>query len=110
MVGAKFWLIASGLASILLGVLIRWKTARYDLKDAAIDSAWTLARGRRTADNPTALENVFNEIRLQPTWTGKAGKAAWTAFGHYVAQILGVVALVLIFGGFGLALLGLLWG
>ena len=62
--GAKFWLMASGAALILIGVLIRWKTARYDLKDAAIDSAWTLARGRRTAENPTALEAKFNEIRV----------------------------------------------
>ena len=65
--GTKFWLMASGTALILIGVLIRWRTARYDLKDAAIDSAWTLARGRRTAENPTALEAKFNEIRSQPT-------------------------------------------
>jgi hypothetical protein len=110
MFGTKFWLIASGLALILLGVLIRWRTARYDLKDAALGSAWTLARGRRTVDNPTALENVFNDIRSQPTWTGKAGKAAQTAFGHYAAQILAVVALALIVGGLALAVLGLFWG
>ena len=107
--GAKFWLIASGLALILVGVLIRWLTARYDLKDAAIESAWMLARGRRTADNPTALETVFNDVRSQPTWTGKAGKAARTAFGHYAAQILAIVALVLVVAGGGLTLLGLFW-
>lgn len=107
--GAKFWLIGSGLVLILSGVLIRWRTARYDLKDAAIDSAWTLVRRRRTADNPTALETVFNDISSQPTWTSKAGKAAQTAFGHYAAQILAVVALVLIVAGLGLALLGLFW-
>jgi hypothetical protein len=107
--GAKFWLIASGLALIVLGVLIRWRTARYDLKDAAFDSAWTLVRRRRTAENPTALETVFNDIRSQPTWTGKAGKAARTALGHYAAQILAVVAVVLIVAGLGLALLGLFW-
>jgi hypothetical protein len=107
--GAKFWLIASGLALILSGVLIRWRTARYDLKDAAIDSAWTLVRRRRTAENPTALETVFNDISSQPTWTGKAGKAAQTAIGHYAAQILAVVALVLVVAGLGLALLGLFW-
>ena len=39
--------------------LIRWRVSRYDLKDAAIDSAWTLARGRRTAENPTALEAKY---------------------------------------------------
>jgi hypothetical protein len=107
--GARFWVIASGLALILVGVLIRRRTARYDLKDATIESAWTLARGRRTADNPTALETVFNNVRSQPTWTGKAGKAARTAFGHYAAQILALVALVLVVAGAGLTLLGLFW-
>ena len=32
--GAKVWLMASGAALILIGILIRWKAARYDLKDA----------------------------------------------------------------------------
>src|SRR5439155_914390 len=85
---------------ILIGVLIRWKTARFDLKDAALDSAWTLARRKRTAENPTALEVKFNDIRSQPTWTGKATRAAGTAAGHFMAQILGVVALVLAMAGF----------
>jgi hypothetical protein len=88
----------------------RWKTSRYDLKDAAIDSAWTLARGRRTAENPTALEAKFNEIRSQPTWTGKATSAAGTAAGHFAAQLLGVVALVLMLAGLALAVFGFFWG
>lgn len=108
--GAKFWLMASGTALILIGVLIRWKTSRYDLKDAAIDSAWTLARGRRTAENPTALEAKFNEIRSQPTWTGKATSAAGTAAGHFAAQVLGVVALVLMLAGLALATFGFFRG
>ena len=35
--GTKGWLILSGAVLILLGILIRWRSARYDLKDAAID-------------------------------------------------------------------------
>jgi hypothetical protein len=108
--GTKFWLMASGAALILIGVLIRWKTARYDLKDAAIDSAWTLARGRRTAENPTALEAKFNAIRSQPTWTGKATSAAGTAAGHVAAQVLGIVALVLVLAGLALGGFGFFWG
>lgn len=108
--GAKFWLMASGAGLILIGVLIRWKTSRYDLKDAAIDSAWTLARGRRTAENPTALESKFNEIRSQPTWTGKATRAAGTAAGHFASQVLGVAALVLMLAGLTLAVFGYFWG
>lgn len=107
--GARFWLIACGAVLIMIGVLIRWRTARYDLKDAAIDSAWTLARGRRTAENPTALETKFNDIRAQPTWTGKATRAAGTAAGHFAAQVLGVVSLVLVLAGLALAIFGYFW-
>ena len=46
------WLMLFGAILVLIGSVIRWKVSAYDLKDAAIDSAWTLARGKRTADNP----------------------------------------------------------
>lgn len=103
------WLMLSGAGLVLLGILIRWRTAHYDLKDAAIDSAWTLLRGRRTAENPTAIEAKLNDIQSQPTWTGKATKAAGTAVGHFVAQVLGVVALVLVLAGLALGLAGFFW-
>jgi hypothetical protein len=109
MLATKGWLILSGAVLVVMGILIRWRMARYDLKDAAIDTAWALARGKRTPDNPTALETKFNEIRNQATWTGRATKAAGTAAGHVIAQVLGVVAVILIAAGLALALFGLLW-
>jgi hypothetical protein len=107
--GAQGWLMLSGVVLIALGALIRWRSARYDLKDAAIDSAWTLARGKRSAENPTALESKFNEIRSQATWTGRATKAAGTAAGHFASQVLAVVALVMVLAGLALIALGYLW-
>jgi hypothetical protein len=106
---AQGWLMLSGVVLIVLGALIRWRSARYDLKDAAIDSAWTLARGKRSAENPTALENKFNEIRNQATWTGRATKAAGTAAGHFASQVLAIVALVMVLAGLALIALGYLW-
>ncbi len=103
------WMMLSGAALVIVGALIRWKVSSYDLKDAAIDSAWTLARGKRTAENPTALESKFNEISSQPTWTGKAIKTAGTAAGHFVAQVLGVAALILMLAGAALAVAGYFW-
>ena len=88
---------------------MRWRVSRYDLKDAAIDSAWTLARGKRTAENPTALEAKYREIEAQPTWGGRAKKAAGTVAGHFVAQVLGVVSLVMIAGGLAAILAGCFW-
>jgi hypothetical protein len=106
---AKVWLIASGAVLILVGVFIRWRTARYDLKDAAIDSAWTLIRRRRTAENPTALEAKYQDISSAPTWIGKATRAAGTAAGHFIAQVLAVVALVLVLGGLAMIVGAIIW-
>ena len=91
-------MILIGIAVATLGGVIRWRTARYDLKDAAIDSAWTLARGKRSEENPTALERKFNDIRSQATWARRATKTARTVAGHFIAQALGVVSLVLMVG------------
>ena len=109
MLATSTWLILSGAALIVLGVLIRWKVSSYDLKDAAIDSAWTLARGRRTAENPTALEAKFKDIQSQPTWTGRATRTAGTVAGHFIAQVLGVAALVMMLAGLVLAVGGYVW-
>jgi hypothetical protein len=109
MLGANGWLILSGIVLVFLGVFIRWRTGRYDLKDAAIDSAWTWARGKRTAENPTALEQKLNDIRAQQTWTGRATKAGGMAAGHFASQVAAVVALVLIGAGLLLAAIGYFW-
>jgi hypothetical protein len=101
-------MLAGGIA-VLVGILIKRWAARYDLKDAAIDSAWTLARGKRTAENPTAIEDKLDEIRSQPTWTGKATRTATMAAGHAVAQIAQTVALVLMLIGVAMAGAGYIW-
>lgn len=106
---AQTWLMLAGAALILLGGLIRWWVSRYDLKDAAIDSAWTLARGKRTSENPTALEAKYREIESQPTWGGRAKKAAGTVAGHFIAQMLGVVSLVMMLAGLAAIIAGWLW-
>jgi len=105
----QLWMMLAGAGLILLGILIRWRTARYDLKDAAIDTAWTLARGKRSPDNPTALEVKYREIEAQPTWGGRARKAAGTVAGHFAAQVLGVVALVTMLAGVALIVAGYFW-
>jgi hypothetical protein len=96
---AKTMVMLAGAALILIGILIRWRTSRYDLKDAAVDSAWTLARGKRTAENPTALEAKCRDIRDQPTWGGRATKAAGTVAGHFLAQVMAVVSLAMVLVG-----------
>jgi hypothetical protein len=106
---AQIWIMLAGAALVLVGILIRWRIARYDLKDAAIESAWTLARGKRTAENPTALEEKLHEIRDQPTWGGRARKTAGTVAGHFIAQVMTVVSLVMILGGVVLIGAAFIW-
>jgi hypothetical protein len=101
--------LISGGILILLGILILWRTSRYDLKGAVMDSVWQLARGKRTAANPTAIEAKLREIQAEGTITGKAKRAAGQVIGHFVAQALGVVALVAIGLGAILVALGLFW-
>jgi hypothetical protein len=109
MLGSNAWLMAAGAVLVLIGVLIRRWSDRYDLTDAAIESAWTFARGRRTAENPTAIESKLRVIQSQPTWAGKATKTAGTAVGHVLAQVAGKVALAVILAGVALAAVGFLW-
>jgi hypothetical protein len=107
--GANIGLLIPGGLLILLGILILWRTSRYDLKGALMDSIWHLARGKRTSDNPTAIEAKVREIRAEPTFTGKAERAAKQVVGHFLAQALGVVALAAIGFGAILVALGLFW-
>jgi hypothetical protein len=100
------WLMLSGAVSILIGILARRWASRYDLKDAALDSAWTVLRGRRTAENPTAIEAKLRDITAQATWTGKATKAAGAGVAHMLAQVGQVVALGLILIGLALTAVG----
>ena len=109
MLTTSSWLMLSGAILVLIGFVVRWKVSAYDLKDAAIDSAWTLARGKRTTENPTALEAKYRDIQNQPGWTGKASKTAGTVVGHFIAQVLGVAALIMMLAGFALGVAGYLW-
>jgi hypothetical protein len=106
MLGPSRWLMLAGAVLVLVGMLTRRWVARYDLRDAALDSAWTLLRGRRTADNPTAIEAKLRDIQAQPTWTGKATKAAGTGVAHLLAQVGQVTAVGLILVGLTLVVAG----
>lgn len=109
MLGPNAWMIVAGAGFVLVGFLLRRWAGRHDLKDAAIESAWAFARGRRTAANPTAIETKLADIGAQPTWTGKATRTAGTAIAHAMAQVARLAALVLILAGLALGAAGFLW-
>lgn len=107
--GANAWMMIVGGLLALLGIFIWRRTSRYDLKGAALESAWQTVRGRRTVENPTALDQRWNEIRNEATVTGKARRTAGTVIGHFVAQFLGVVAMVMLAAGVILIAAGIWW-
>lgn len=109
MFGPGRWLMLVGAGVVLIGILIRRWAARYDLKDAALDSAWTRLRGKRTAENPTVIEARLRDVQSQPTWTGKATMAAGAGLAHALAQVGQVAAIVLVLLGLGVVGAGFIW-
>jgi hypothetical protein len=105
--GTNGWLAIWGGGLVLTAILIWWRTGRYDIKGAAVDSVWQLARGKRTAENPTAIEVMANEIGAEATHFGKARRTAFTVAGHFIAQALSLVALIMLLAG--IVLLGVAW-
>lgn len=88
------WLLYAG-GVFLAGLLLMWRVSRYDIKGMLWDSAFHVALRRRTRENPTPIEAKLAEIAAADTHTGKAKRLAATAIGHFVAQVLSIVALVL---------------
>ena len=109
--GAKFWLMASGTALILIGVLIRWKTSRYDLKDAArsIQPGPWRAASARPKTRPRSKPSSTRSGRSRRGPARQPVQRAHVA-GHFAAQVLGVVALVLMLAGLALATFGFFRG
>ncbi len=109
LLGTNAWLVIAGGGLFLVGILLwRW-SSRHNLKDVAIDSVWQLVRGRRTAENPTAIEMKMAEIGGEGSVVGSTRRAAETLVGHFVAQLAGLLALVLLLAGAALAAAGFFW-
>ena len=107
--GSNEWMMIWGAGIALLGVLIMWRVSRYDLAGAAFDSAWQVARGKRSAETPTALEEKYNEIAREASVTGKARRAAGTVIGHFAAKVANLIAMLMLLGGAALIAVGYFW-
>lgn len=106
-IGTNGWLFIWGGALVLTALLIWWRTGRYDIRGAAVESVWQVARGKRSADNPTPIEAMASEIGAEATAYGKARRTALTVAAHFIAQVLSLVAVFLLL--IGIVLLGLGW-
>jgi len=106
---AEHALAMAGGLLLIAGFLIWRRMGRYDLKGAAMESAWQLVRGRRTTGNPTPIEAKLREIGAASTVTGKASRAAGTVIAHFLAQVISIVALVTMLVGLLLLAFGIWW-
>jgi hypothetical protein len=107
--GTNEWMMIWGGILALAAVIIMWRVSRYDLAGAAFDSAWQVARGKRSAEAPTALEEKYNEIAREASVTGKARRAAGTVIGHFAAKVFTLIAMFMLVAGAGLIALGYFW-
>lgn len=107
--GSNEWMMIWGTVLALIAVLVMWRVSRYDLAGAAFDSAWQVARGKRSAESPTALEEKYNEIAREASVTGKARRAAGTVIGHFAAKVLNLIAILMLLAGAALIALGYFW-
>ncbi len=106
---SNLWMFVAGAVLFVLGWLLYRRTSRYDLKGAAIDSAMDVARGRRSAGNPTEIERRLQDIASRKTSAGKVTAAASTVVGHFAAQFFGVAAILMMLAGAALIALGVFW-
>jgi len=107
--GPNEWMMIGGAVLAAVAILVMWRVSRYDLAGAAFDSAWQVARGKRTSENPTALEEKYNEIAREASVTGKAKRAAGTVIGHFAAKVANAIAMLMLLAGAALIALGYLW-
>ena len=107
--GANEWMVIWGAGLALVGMFIMWRVSRYDLAGAAFDSAWQVARGKRSAETPTALEEKYNEIAREASLTGKAKRTAGTVIGHFAAKVFNLIAILMLLAGAVLIALGVYW-
>jgi hypothetical protein len=107
--GTNEWMMIWGGGLALLAFFIMWRVSRYDLAGAAFDSAWQVATGQRSAENPTALEQKLRDINAGASTTGKAKRAAGTVIGHFAAKVANFIAIILLLIGAGLIAAGYFW-
>jgi hypothetical protein len=96
-----------GAILVCAGVLILWRTSRYDVKGWMWDSIWQIARRKRTQANPTILETKLDKIISEKSMMGRARTTAGYVVGHFMAQAIGLVAILAILSGMVLLLYGL---
>lgn len=91
--------LIAGAVIFLIGVAFRRYAARYDFAGMAMSSAWQVARRKRSAENPTEIEERMTQIGSAKTTFGKMRRVGSNVIGHFLAPVMGVIGLILYLGG-----------
>ncbi len=102
-------LLVFGLIAVVIGLLMyRW-AGRHDLKGAAIDAAWQVAKSRGKSAITPALQAELDAFKARPSTIDRTKQAAGLAARHFIAQAVSIISYVLILGGLVLSAIALLW-
>ena len=108
-VGPQLGTVALGAALARIGLFVIGRMLRHDLVDAAVASTYQVARGQRTAQNPTPLDEKLQEINAGSTTAGKAFVAIALVTKHLAAEAAYVVGTVLLVIGALVFTAGMNW-
>lgn len=108
-VGSQLSTVALGAAIALIGLFVIGRMLRHDLVDAAVASTYQVARGKRSAGNPTPLDEKLREINAGSTTADKAVIATELVVKHLAAQAAYVVGTVLLVIGALVVAAGMNW-
>lgn len=101
------YLLAAGIALLVLGfMLVRW-AGRYDVGGLAAEAAWRLAKNRGRidvrAEAADMLGEQFGHIQEDARRKGYVRAAAKHGFGFFAAKFVGIAGIVLMLIGLALA-------
>lgn len=102
-------LLATGLALLVVGWLLRRWAARHSLTDQATDAAWEAVRKRDAGVLQRELADRVGEIRSTGSTLGAAKKVAGLGVRHVLAQVAGWTGLVAVIAGLALGAAGIWW-
>lgn len=88
------YLLAGGVALLVIGGwLWRW-ASRHDLKGLAVDAAWQMAKARGDLSTETELGNRLKELKADTSHVGRARTAAGHVGRHLAAQVASIASLI----------------
>jgi hypothetical protein len=93
----------AGAGLILLGILLRRWTSRYDVDEAVKSlvwaAIWSVILRRSAFESPPAIVALIKDFDAQTTWSGKTKAAARLVAAHGFSQAARLCGAILVLAG-----------